>query len=151
MARLTRCATLAAALLLAGCGSHFGPVPAACTQGASSVVRALRAAPQSVRLPDGTRLSDCLRHATSDVELQNVGGVLVEAGSRIAAHGLRDARAVLELGYLAGSVESGARRTGGVASELVDRMGRFVGDSADLAPAARAAFERGLAAGRADG
>lgn len=151
MARLPGYATLAVALLACGCGSGGASVPAACTQDAAIVARAITAAPRTVRLPDGSRLSDCLRHATSDADLTNVGSVLVDAAGRVEARDGRGTRGALELGYLAGAVEQGAKHTGGVASELVDRMGRFMGDATDLPPRARAAFARGLAAGRARG
>ncbi|HEV2061962.1 MAG TPA: hypothetical protein VGR12_03840, partial [Solirubrobacteraceae bacterium] len=42
----------------------------------AAVSRALAAAPGGVTLADGTRLSDCVRNAESDAELQSVGVVL---------------------------------------------------------------------------
>ncbi|HSD75832.1 MAG TPA: hypothetical protein VLA98_00445 [Solirubrobacteraceae bacterium] len=142
---------LCAALL--GCGTQERAVPAACTDGAAIVERALAAAPRPVRLPGGTALSACVRHADTDAELQSTGLALTAAADHLAARAQRgDATAALRFGYLAGAVRRGAERTAGVAAELqrrVERAGAYVAQ--DGGPAAGAALRRGLAAGRATG
>jgi hypothetical protein len=151
MARRLRCVLVLAGLAVAGCGTHRGPVAAACTTGPAAILASLRAAPRNDTLSDGTRLSDCVSHAIKDSELQNVGATFIGAGDRLARTALTDDRSAYELGYLAGATARGASGTGGVATELVDRIDRMMGDAGGVPPARRAAFDRGRAAGRASG
>ena len=148
--RVSCAVVLAAGLAVAGCGHHRGPVAFSCTTGSGAILRALSHAPGAVALPDGTRLSDCVSHAVSDTDLENVGGVLIAAGDSLARRAPTRTDAAYRLGFLAGAAERGASGTGGVAMELVDRLDRFAGD-AHLAPAEMTAFRRGRAAGRARG
>jgi len=68
----------------------------------------LRAAPGAVRLPGGTRLSECITRAYQDAEVQQLGFTLTPVADQLA----RSARPAdaLALGYLLGAVERGARR-----------------------------------------
>jgi len=141
---------LLAGLLLAGCGTHRGPVASACTTGSGAILAALHRAPGRVSLSDGTLLSDCVSHAVSDTDLQNVGSILIGAGDSLARRAPTQPDAALQLGFLAGAAERGASGTGGVAAELVDRLDRFAGD-ANLPAAQMSAFRRGRAAGRTGG
>jgi hypothetical protein len=141
---------LAAGLALAGCGNHRGSVAFSCTTGTGAVLRALNHAPGAVALSDGTRLSDCVAHAISDTDLEDVGSMLIGAGDSLARQAPTRADAAYRLGFLAGAAERGASGTGGIAMELVDRLDRFGGD-AHLPPAEMSAFRRGRAAGRTRG
>jgi hypothetical protein len=64
----------------------------------------------------GFRISDCVRRATSDVDLQDVGSAVSTAAEHLAAGG--DARA---LGFLIGAVRRGTGASG-VQAELVNRV-----------------------------
>jgi len=143
------------ACLAGGCGGG-PPPPASCTDGPDAVLRVLARAPGPVRLPDGTRLSACVRRARSEGELQGVGVVITQVADRLqdrAAGALAAGRpvAALELGYLIGAVESGARTTNGVASELVRRVEQDGGALTGAGAAAIAALHGGVADGQATG
>jgi hypothetical protein len=146
-------ALTAAVLTLAACGpggSEDVPVSTACMDGAAPVAEALRAAPGEVRLADGTPLSACVDHATTDAELQNVGASLTNAAEDLELRAPTDERAALELGYLVGAARRGAGASSALQAELVRRLER----SASLdgaAPASRRAVQRGLEAGEARG
>lgn len=130
----------------AGCGSSVKPLPPACSDGPSAIVRALASAPGSVRLGDGTPLSDCVARAYDDGEVQQLGFSFTPAADRLAAR--RTAAAALQLGYLVGAVRRGAARTNGVQGELVRRLeATIVFDDPALVAAAR----RGVHAGEARG
>jgi hypothetical protein len=143
-------AVLSAAALLAACGS--GPertLPAACRADPAKVVAALRAAPGAVTL-DGVPLSDCVKDAFDDGDVQTVGAIWSQAADRLAPAAHRRQDAALRLGYLAGATEKGAATTNGIQAELVRRTGLAIGIAGPPA-AVRAAYERGLAAGRRRG
>jgi hypothetical protein len=139
------------AVLLGACGdTEPPPVPASCTGDAVVVVRALERVPAAVELPDGAQISDCLRHAHSDAELQNVGVTLAATAEALEARALDgDAEAALQLGYLIGAVRVGAKSTSGVGAELVRRLERSAGF--DGVSAVDDALEQGLAAGEQRG
>jgi hypothetical protein len=143
-----RAAALSTALaaLLAGCGSTLPSLPPACSDGPRFVLRALRAAPGSVRLTDGTRLSECVTRAYQDADVQQLGFTLTPVADQLA----RSARPAdaLALGYLLGAVERGASQTNGVHVELVRRLR---GTVTFTDPALLAAVRRGERAGRARG
>lgn len=146
-----------AATWLAACGDGHDPLAASCTEGPDAIEQSLRAAPGAVSLPGGSLLSECVRNARSDADLQNVGISLSGAADRLfkqASGG--DARAALALGYLAGAARRGGKRTNGVGLELARRVelraGRLSGSGPSRgAPAVRAAVHRGVAAGEARG
>lgn len=134
-------------LLLGGCGGgRPEPLTPACSGSPESVLRALRSAPGAVRLADGTRLSDCVRRAFDDGELQQLGYALTPVADRLAARAT--APAAVQLGYLVGAVRRGASRTNGIHGELVRRLeGTVTFDAPALLDAAR----RGAQAGETTG
>jgi hypothetical protein len=141
MRRLLAPLALAAAVAVAGCGASEAGLPLACTESETAVLRALTAAPAAVQLSDGTRLSECVQRATSDVDLQGLGVVLTGAAERL----VDDGNAVA-LGYLVGAARRGAAHTSGVQLELVRRL-----ESAGRRASDGAAVARGERAGEASG
>jgi hypothetical protein len=148
-----RRAALACGLALAavaGCGKSVA-LPDACrAAGSGAVQSALARAPAGVRLTGGTPISDCVARARSDAELQTVGASLTDAGDRLAREASRAPAAATRLGYLEGATERGASRNNGIGAELGNRMAHLF-SPAEATAAARAAYERGRAAGRAGG
>ena len=140
------------ALALAGCSrSSDGPsLPAGCTAGRDAVARALERAPGDVRLVDGTPLSDCVRHAESEAELQNVGLVLTGVAEDLEAAARRAPRAALKLGYLVGAARRGAPSESSLQAELVYRLERSAAIDG-LPPAAERALAEGMRAGERRG
>jgi hypothetical protein len=138
----------AAALVLGACGQDTPPLSADCKAGAAPLAAALRGAPGHVALKDGSSLSDCIRHADGDAEIQEVSAGATSLADQLAARAGRSEGAAVQLGYLIGAARRGARDTGGIHAELVRRL-----ESAGAAvPAARqAAFERGLTSGARSG
>jgi hypothetical protein len=148
---MARPTVLAACALLAlgACGADEPPLDDACTESAGAIVRALGRAPAPVALGSGARLSDCVRNARSDSELQNAGIVLTQAADALAVraeHG--DARAAVALGYLVGATRRGAARSPGIHAELQRRVERA---AAYVEGAAATALRRGMRAGEASG
>jgi hypothetical protein len=138
---------------LTGCGpasSLFTSPPPSCTTGAPSVEAALRRAPAPVRLADGTPISQCIARSTAQGDLESVGGVLVQAGSDIAARLATTPAAAVELGYLIGATERGAAHSDGVDGQIVIRV-KGIAPFSGLTAVEVAALARGLRAGRADG
>ena len=150
MARLLPLAFAFAAMAVAGCSTEQPKLPASCRDRPERVAAALRVAPAPVRLPDGTRLSTCLRRARSDAELQDVGITFTQVADDLATRITRSDAAALQLGYLIAAAHRGAERTNGVGVELQRRLEQTVGLDGPP-PGRRAAFERGSAAGRRDG
>jgi hypothetical protein len=143
---------LVAVLALGGCTKDEPKMPAACAAGGDAVLRALARAPESGALADGTRLSECVRRARTDAELQNLGLVLSQAADRLA----RDARSgdaaqAARLGFLAGAVRRGAARSNGLTLELSRRVDSAARRVEPAGPELRRALQRGLDAGRARG
>lgn len=148
--RRTVALTLALGAVAMGCGADDAPLPAACTADAGKVIAALRAAPGPVRLEDGTTLSRCVTAARSDGDLEGIGLVFTEAADRLSRAAERSAAAALRLGYLAGAVERGAKRTGGPQVDLARRIQSVAPD--EQAPhELRAAYDQGVVAGRGRG
>jgi hypothetical protein len=139
------------ALLAAGCGgTDTPPVATSCTDPPATITRALDAAPGTVTLPDGARLSECIRNARSEAQLQNVGIAFSNAAEDLEAQAAGDPRTALELGYLVGATRSGARTGSGVQDELVRRIERSAA-LAGASPAVVDALNEGIAAGEARG
>jgi hypothetical protein len=135
---------------VAACTRNDPALPAACRDGSAAVARALRAAPGDVTLRGGTRLSTCLQRADSDAELQEVGLSYTSVASDLAGQVPRSNAAAVQLGYLVGAAQKGADRTQGVGLELARRLAQEIGIGGP--PAARkAAYQRGLAAGKRTG
>jgi hypothetical protein len=140
------------ALLLAGCaGARQDPVPTGCMNRPATIVQALARAPNAVQLPDGTRLSTCLRRARADGDLQALGMSLVSVADTLRARAAADPGAAVGLGYLAGAVRAGVAVNQGLAAELGRRIERATALADDAPPAARAARAKGLLAGESSG
>jgi hypothetical protein len=149
---MSRIAVALLCLGLAACGEESAPLDSACTESPGVIVRALRAVPGRVTLPSGTPLSQCVARAKTDAELQTVGVVLTNAAERLARRAQAgDARAALQLGYLAGAVRRGAARTAGIHAELERRVARAGAFVHEAGRRVERALLRGLAAGEAHG
>ena len=150
--RLRVLAALAAGLLLAGCTKERDTVPVSCSGDQAELMAALRQAPGAVVLEDGTRLSRCVSTARTDGDLQALGISLGRVADALQARAATDPAAALQLGYLAGAVRAGARRTAG---RIADQLARRMEQLATLRPGARAAAtaarERGARAGESRG
>ena len=141
--------TLALAAALAGCGDEATRLPSACDDSVAGIEEALAKAPDDVTLY-GVKLSTCVERARSSADIQTVGALYTATADSLVVKMRTSDAAALRLGYLVGATHRGARRTSGVHSELIRRLENSVG--LDGAPAARrAAYRRGLAAGRTRG
>lgn len=139
-------------LLLAGCApARDEPVPAGCLGEPATIVRALARAPATVTLPDGTRLSTCLRRAREDGDLQALGVSLITVADMLHARLTADLGAATALGYLAGAVRAGVAANQGLATELGRRIERATALADDAPAAAQAAHASGLRAGVSGG
>jgi hypothetical protein len=150
------CVFGAIALLAGACGRQSGldHAPGVCVNGlASERVADLRAAlvkaPGLVRLPGGTRISDCLAHDSSSGDIQTVGSTLLSVTQDLvdASRRRRSDVALTQLGYLIGAAHRGAAGAQGVADEVVRRLDQEVEDADLNAPA----YRTGERAGRAGG
>jgi hypothetical protein len=144
---------LLAGLALSGCtAGDDPPLPADCLQGEEALEEALAAAPDPVRLGDGTAISTCVELASSAADQQNVGILVVGVAEGLeeqAADG--DEAAALRLGYLVGAVQRGAQRTSGIQLELAFRISRVAGALGDPSPEITGALTDGIAAGERTG
>ncbi len=141
-----------ATLLLAGCSAaEPETMPASCFSDAEVYARALQAAPDAVRLPDGTAISTCVELASQPADLQNLGAGATRAADQLGRRADEDPRAALELGYLVGAVQRGADRTNGTQLELAFRIGRAAGALGMPPPQIARALERGIADGERTG
>ena len=140
-------ALCAASVALVGCSSDESALPSACRELPSLLPRALRAAPDQVRV-DGAPISRCMRRTSSADEIQLVGAGLLEVATQVAASaGDRpDGEAALRLGYLVGAVRRGAAATPGIHDELVRRLEQEASPF-DGSPT----YRRGARAGRRSG
>lgn len=145
------CALVLVALVAAGCGAQAPTLAETCLEASpAAVAAALRAAPGHVALSDGTRLSSCVADGRTDGDLQGVGETLTATANRLARRAADDGAAALQLGYLVGAAERGARGAAGIHFELLRRLEHAVG--ADNAPERHVAdYRRGLRAGRDHG
>jgi hypothetical protein len=143
-----RIAALVLAAALAGCGgSGSEKLPAACIQGPGAVLEALADAPGDVKI-DGVRISQCFNRDAGGTDEQILGTNLLSAAQQLGDRAASDPEgdAALQLGYLIGAAQRGARRNG-LAAELVRRLRQEQGSL----PARSAAFRRGQRAGLAKG
>lgn len=141
---------LSTLLILAGCGER-APLPQACVQARhDDVLRALRQAPASAALSDGTLLSTCVDRSADDANLQNLGVIYVAVADELSARSRRDLAAAFQLGFLIGAVERAAGPTGGVQGQLLLRLQQTIAFQAET-PAVRGEVERGMTAGRRSG
>jgi hypothetical protein len=161
MARLSnlprRLAPLAIAglvLIAVGCGSGKDEeAPTACLAPSGTYLRALEAAPGTVRLEGEAPISDCLVPSQGGGQLQNVGQTLVVTATKLNAEARRDPAgpAALQLGYLMGAVNRGADL---IHTDLVRRLNaaaQFSESGRTLSLQFQRAFTRGYAAGRQSG
>src|SRR4051794_9775094 len=150
-ARSRALVALAAAMLAAGCGREHHRLPPVCADATPMALeRALASAPRAVALTDGTTLSRCVSEARDDAEIQEVGAVLTRTADDLAVRARRTSAAALSLGYLVGAIRRGAAQTNGIHLELVRHVEQATGIEG-LPAARRAAFARGLRAGRRAG
>jgi hypothetical protein len=143
-----RIAALVLAAALAGCGgSGSEKLPAACIQGPGAVLEALADAPGDVKI-DGVRISQCFNRDAGGTDEQILGTNLLSAAQQLGDRAASDPEgdAALQLGYLIGAAQRGARRNG-LAAELIRRLRQEQGSL----PARSAAFRRGQRAGLAKG
>jgi hypothetical protein len=139
-------------LLLAGCATTCDePVPTGCVGDPETIVQALARAPGAVTLPDGTRLSTCVRRARGDGDLQALGVSLISVADALHARVAADPGTAAGLGYLAGAVRAGVAFNQGLASELGRRIERATALADDAPQAAQEARARGLRAGENSG
>jgi hypothetical protein len=117
-------APIVLALALAACGTSEEGTPVACLEGSKAYLKALEDAPEPVRLPGGTRISDCLPKNQAGGELATIGGSMVRAATTLNSEARDDpgGPAAIRLGFLLGAVERGAEDTAGIHSELVRRL-----------------------------
>jgi hypothetical protein len=134
-------------VLLAGCGNDKAEsLPAGCSQGPQAIERALAKAPSRVTV-DGTPISRCFNRGASGTDTQVVGTNLVAAAQKLADDvAATKPGAAVQLGYLVGAARRGATRSG-LGAELVRRIEA----EATRLGSQRAAYERGLRAGLAQG
>jgi hypothetical protein len=143
---------VAAAIGLAGCTPQPDSVPASCVGEPAALMTALRQAPATVALEDGTRLSRCVSTARTDSDLQSLGFSLGRTADVLRARAAKDPAAALQLGYLAGAVRAGARRaTSGIAAQLGRRMAQLATLRPGAGRAAATAWARGSRAGESGG
>ncbi|HEV2857712.1 MAG TPA: hypothetical protein VGW80_04840 [Solirubrobacterales bacterium] len=147
---------VACLVALAGCGSQDDSTPVACLEGASAYEKALRAAPGEVLLNGETRISDCLAENQKAGDLARVGEAMVETATTLNAEARADpnTNAALQLGYLLGAAQSGAKRSQGIHSDLVRRLAvsaRYSAGKVPLPPGFFAHYREGFTAGRVSG
>ncbi len=116
-------AIVLAACCLAGCGDDKERPAAACTEGAGSVLTALRAAPARVTV-HGRPLSSCLTDGSNGDDVQLVGAAWTQAAAMLSDRAARkpEGAHALRLGYLVGAAERGAAGTPGIHAEMVRRL-----------------------------
>ena len=141
---------------LAACGSSDVQTPVACLEGSKAYLRALEEAPNSARLPGGTRISDCLTENQAGGSLATVGAAMVRAATQLNADSRANpgGPAALRLGYLLGAAERGADDTAGIHSELIRRLEAAAKYSPGNRPQPRRierAYEDGFEAGQTTG
>jgi hypothetical protein len=145
----------ALALALPGCREDEPETPAACLGPAADYLQALRAAPDPVRLPGDTPISECLVRGQEGGELSGAGESIVTAATKLNEAARLDSAGpeTVRLGYLVGAVQQGASETGGIHADLVRRVDSAARFSPDglLPPEFERAYGTGYAAGQRDG
>lgn len=150
-ASATACVVAAACLpaLLVGCTSDEDQqVSSACLGNEASYAAALETAPQQVRLPDGTPISECLTPEQEAGQLAAIGQRMIAVATDLNVAAQRDPTGpqAVRLGYLVGAIERGAE---GIHADLVRRVNTAARYSPDgLLPAE---FERTFGEGYAAG
>jgi hypothetical protein len=139
-----------------GCGSQEEETPTACLQGAGAYAKALRAAPGEVRIGGEALISECLARNQEGGALATVGEAMVTTATRLDAEARAEpgGRANLELGYLLGAAQRGARETEGIHAELLRRLtvaARYAPGKVALPERFLTAYREGFDAGRKSG
>ena len=147
--------TIVVALALTGCGQPDYTTPVACLEGTGTYLKALEAAPGTVKLGGETPIGDCLAENQQGGDLATVGTAMVEAATKLNAEARAEpgGAANLQLGYLLGAAQRGAERTDGIHAELIRRLSfaaRYSPDNRPLPPAFYRAYRTGYAAGHED-
>lgn len=151
MRRAATTLAIALAAAAAGCGDDEETrLPIACDDSVPAIQEALATAPRDVSLDGGVKLSTCVEHARSGADIQTVGALYTATADALALEVPRSDAAALRLGFLIGAARRGAARTSGLHEELLRRLENSTGLDG-TPPARRAAYRRGLAAGRAGG
>jgi hypothetical protein len=144
------CAVIA--ILLAGCGSK-GPTtaPAACLEPVGGWMKALEAAPGTVRLDGQTAISECF----TGTEDPAVGQTAIKAATLLNAQARRNPGGAdtVRLGYLDGAVHKGTVHVPSEADLVrrVDAAARYNPGGGSPGAAFERAFGKGYAAGEATG
>jgi hypothetical protein len=139
-------------LFVTGCGSKGSTTtPTACLLPVGHYMKALEAAPTTVRLAGDTPISDCF----SGTEDPGVGQTVIKAATVLNGQARRDpgGKATVRLGYLDGAVHQGASQAPGEADLVrrVDTAARFNPHGGSPGAAFERAFGKGYAAGEATG
>ena len=144
------------ALAIGACGSTDETTPVACLEGSKAYLQALEQAPDSARLKNGTRISDCLTQNQGGGTLATVGAAMVRAATALNSEA-REAPAgpaALRVGYLLGAAERGAEDTAGIHAELIRRLeaaAKYSPGSRPLPRQFERAYEEGFEAGQTTG
>lgn len=143
-------------VLVAGCGNSDDSTPVACLEGAGTYERALRAAPEEVRLEGETLISECLTRNQTGGDLARVGEATLETATDLNAEARAEAGgdADLQLGYLLGAVARGSEESEGIHADLLRRLivaARYAPGDQPLSPEFLAAYREGFEAGRSGG
>lgn len=143
---------LLATVAIAGCANNEpAPLASGCAN-REQLATALKAAPGTVALPNGTKISGCVRSARSDSDLMTLGYAITAVADGLAEQAREgNGRAALQLGFLVGAADRGAARSQGIQSELAYRLESAARRIEAAGPAARQAFEQGRRDGRAQG
>ncbi len=152
----TFAAFAATVLALLGCGGMDDTTPVACLEGRGVYRGALADAPGAVRLSGETPISDCLAENQKAGDLATVGTTMVTVATELNAEARSDpgGAANLQLGYLLGAAERGAKDTSGIHSDLIRRLiaaARYSPDNRPLPAAFLRTYREGFDAGRTDG
>jgi hypothetical protein len=130
---------------LGACGGGEEAIAPGCTE-RPEVERAIAG---GGTLPDGTRLSQCLKRATDPAALQNLGAVLTVVAEDLEDRAAADPDAARRLGFLIGAARRGVAGTDGQGAELARRLERSGAAVSD--EAAAGALVDGLRDGEASG
>jgi len=147
---------IAAVIAVVGCGDQGGSTPVACLEGELVYLEALEATRGEVRLNEETPISECLAENQTGGDLANVGAAMLRATTRLNAEARAEpgGAANLQLGYLLGAAQRGAKGSEGIHAELIRRLSaaaRYSPDNRPLSAAFLRAYRRGYDGGDARG
>ena len=143
---------LLAVLAIAGCGkADPAPLGAGCAD-REQLTGALAKAPGPVMLASGTTISACVSSARTDSDLMTLGYSITAVADGLAEQARGgDRAAALQLGFLVGAADRGARNSQGIQSELAYRLESAARRIESAGSTVQAAFEQGRRDGRARG